>query len=152
MYFFNKLFGLEEINKKVDELRTVCRKYEICQKQLKKLAGELFNLRKESLKEIRLIKEKLSTIRGLPNWCLEDINSSIELIEDFRIAVEYENNPRIFAENTDQTGKTVVFIGTGTAAGTAIATLGPSAAMSIATVLGQHNWNSYQCFIWGCSN
>lgn len=136
MKLLNKLFGLEEINKKVNELRTVCHKYETCQKQLKKLAGELYYLRKKSLKDIRLIKEKLSTIRGLPYWCLDDINSSIELIEDFRIAVEYENNPIVFAENTDKTGRTAAFIGVGTAAGTAIATLGPTTAMSIATVLG----------------
>lgn len=136
MKLLNKLFGLENIDKKVDELRIVCRKYEMCQKQLKKLASELYNLRKESLKEIYLTKEKLSTLSKLPNWCLEDINSSIEQVEDFRIAVEYENNPKKFAEYTDQTGRTAAFIGAGTMAGTAIATLGPSAAMSIATVLG----------------
>lgn len=136
MNFINKLIRSEETNKKVDEFKAVCRRYEMCQNELKRLAGELYYIRKETLKEILLIKELLLTLRKLPNWCFDDINYSVELIKDFSIAVKYENDPKMFAEYTDQTGRTTAFIGAGTDAGTAIATLGPSTAMSIATVLG----------------
>lgn len=136
MKFFNKIIGLEETKKKIEELKAICRRYEMCQNRLKELAGELYGKRKVYLKEILFIKEYLHNFRNLPQWCLDDIDSSIELIKDFRIAVENENNPKKFAEYTDETGRTAAFIGTGTAAGAAIATLGPSVAMSIATVLG----------------
>ena len=136
MGIFNKIFGSEETEKKVNELKTICRRYEMCQNSLKRLAGELYYKRKEYLKELLAIQKGLTSINNLPSWCLEDINYAIEQIKDFRTAVEYEKNPRNFAEMTDQTGRTAAFIGTGTAAGAAIATLGPSAAMSIATVLG----------------
>lgn len=136
MGILNKIFGSEETEKKVNELKTICRSYEMCKNSLKLLAGELYYKRKEYLKELLSIQKQLSSVKNLPAWCFEDINSAIEQIKDFRTAVEFENNPKKFAEVTDQTGRTAVFIGTGTVAGAAIATLGPSAAMSIATVLG----------------
>ena len=52
------------------------------------------------------------------------------------MAIEYENSPEKFAWETDKTGRTAAYIGAGTATGAAIATLGPTAAMSIATVIG----------------
>ena len=136
MRLLNKIFGSKETEKKIDELKAVCRSYENCQHKLKKLAIELYNKRKTYLKELLSIQQQLSAIDNLPNWCTEDINYAVEQIKDFHTAVEYEKNPKKFAESTDQTGRTAAFIGTGTAAGAAIATLGPSAAMSIATVLG----------------
>lgn len=136
MGLLNKIFGTEDTEKKADELKTICRRYEACQNSLKRMAGELYHKRKDYLKEILSIQEMLSSFENLPSWCSEDISFAIEQVKDFRTAVEYENNPKKFAETTDQTGRTAAFIGTGTAAGAAIATLGPSAAMSIATVLG----------------
>lgn len=136
MGLFNKIFGSGETEKKVDELKAICRRYENCQSKLKRLAGELYYKRKGYLNEILLIQKQLSSFENLPNWCSEDINYAVEQIKDFRTAVEYENNPKKFAENTDRTGRTAAYIGAGTAAGAAIATLGSSAAMSIATVLG----------------
>ena len=42
MGIFNKIFGSEETEKKVNELKTICRRYEMCQNSLKRLAGELY--------------------------------------------------------------------------------------------------------------
>lgn len=136
MGLFDKIFGSEEIKQKENELKQICRRYEICQSSLKKMAGELYNRRKEYSRELILIRELLSSFKGLPDWCINSVDSAIGQIKDFRTAVDYENNPKAFAESTDQTGRTAAFIGAGTAAGAAIATLGPTAAMSIATVLG----------------
>ena len=56
MGLFNKIFGSGETEKKVDELKAICRRYENCQSKLKRLAGELYYKRKGYLNEILLIQ------------------------------------------------------------------------------------------------
>lgn len=137
MGFFNSLFGSESKAGHQAELKVICHIYVQNQKELTDKAGKLFKKRKRYVEDIIVIEELLSSISHLPSWCKDEMKESLNQLEDFRKAVEYENSPQKFAEITDSTGRTAAYIaGAGTAAGAAIAALGPTAAMSIATVIG----------------
>lgn len=136
MGFFGSLLGSDKKDRKVSELREICRKYTYNQEKLKSLACSLFNKRKITIDTILRIELALSEIKHLPDWCHKDIADSMNRATDFRMAMEWEKHPLRFAELTDNTGRTATIVGAGTATGAAIATLGPTAAMSIATVVG----------------
>lgn len=136
MAFWGNLFGVEEKKKKVEELKQACDAYKYNQENLVKNAKSLYKKRKRYLTLFRGISKKLERITNLPEWCKEDFDDSMKRVEAFQTAVEYEKDPKKFAEQTDKTGRTAAYVGAGTVAGTAIATMGSTAAMSIATVLG----------------
>lgn len=136
MGIFSSILGSAEKDKKFAELKNICSRYAYNQEMLKSLAGTLYQKRKDSIALILKIVDSLNSVLNLPNWCNDEITDSLQRAKDFRMAIEYENHPQEFAKMTDSTGRTAAYVGAGTAAGTAIATLGPTAAMSIATVVG----------------
>lgn len=134
MMFINSIFGNDGIEDRVKELKQACSKFAHNQEKLKTLAVFLYEKRKSYVKKLNSLSDNLSTIDNLPPWVYDDYNESIEQIKDFEKAVKYEKSPKKFAEITDDTGRTAKIIGS--EAGDAIAKLGPSVAMSIATVIG----------------
>ena len=136
MRFFDKITGKEDKIRQFEELRIICKKHNSIVKKFTKNALALFELRKDCVNTIELINEHTSDVSNLPKWCKEEINDSINLIEDFRMAVKYEASPEQFANENDKSGRTATFMATGGAIGVATAAFGPTAAMSLATVLG----------------
>lgn len=133
---FKKILGVQEKEEKLRELRHVCSEYDRNRKRLQDLATSLYNKRKGYIIVIDDIVKKANGIDNLPKWCKDSFSESYRQVENFQLAVEYEKDPQKFAEVTDKTGRTAAYVGAGTATGAAIATLGPTAAMSLATVLG----------------
>lgn len=130
------IFGSKAVKERVKELHNVCSRYANNQERLKTLAESLYNNRKTYVELLTYIPNKLSDIDNLPIWCNQDLSESLQQINDFQLAIEYEKSPQKFAEITDETGRTAKIIGSTAATGTAIATLGPTTAMSIATAVG----------------
>ena len=119
------------------ELITLCTTYSENQERLKKMAVLLFKKRKNYVQDILSIPQKLNSINNLPDWCISDINDSLARMESFRLAVQYENSPKDFVEKTDGLGNTYATVANVSGnKGTAIAKLGPTTAMAIATVMG----------------
>ena len=131
-----KITGARQKEEKLEELKKICEEYNRNSRRLLDYAKTLFERRKEYCKDICIISAESSKIKNLPNWFDESINNSMERMEDFEQAIQYENRPERFAEETDKTGRTAAYVGAGTVTGAAIATIGPTAAMSVATVLG----------------
>lgn len=136
MGLFSTILGSKEKEERLNELKKNCSTYAYNRERLKLQAVLLYNNRKKTVNKLLLVPDKLSTITNLPSWCYDELSESLNRIKDFQLAIEYENSPEKFAKETDKTGRTAAYIGAGTATGAAIATLGPTAAMSIATVIG----------------
>lgn len=131
----SKTNGSKE-NSKI-ELMTICSTYSENQDRLKKMAVILFKKRKCYVQDILFIVERLKVIDNLPDWCTSDINDSLARMDDFRLAIQYENSPKEFVEKTGELGNTYATIeDVSGKKGTAIAKLGPSTSMAIATVMG----------------
>ncbi len=131
-----KITGARQKEEKLEELKKICEEYNRNSRRLLDNAKSLFEKRKVYCKDICTISAESNEIKNLPNWFDESINNSMERMEGFEQAIEYEKHPERFAEETDKTGRTAAYLGAGTVTGAAIATIGPTAAMSIATVLG----------------
>lgn len=131
-----KITGARQKEEKLEELKKICEEYNRNSRRLLENANTLFKKRKRYCEDTLKISKILKDIKNLPKWFYDNINDSKERMKDFELAVEYESDPVKFAEVTDKTGRTSAYVGAGTATGAAIAALGPTAAMSIATVLG----------------
>lgn len=137
MGFIGSLLGSDAFDERIKKLRSVCHRYAKNQESLKTQALLLYDKRKSYVYILLSIPKKLSLIDNLPTWCNDDLQDSLNQIKDFQMAIEHEKSPDKFAELTDETERTAKIIAAAAAAtGTAIATLGPTAAMSIATVIG----------------
>ena len=129
--------GSLEMEKKMEELKTICDEYTYKRDRLVKLAQQLFEKRKGYVNTICTIAEELENISGLPKWCEESTNEWFENIRDFQTAVKYENDPQKFEELTIESGRAAAYwAGGAAAAGGALGAFGSTAAMSVATVLG----------------
>lgn len=133
---FSKITGAFQKEEKLKELKKICEEYNHNTRRLLDNANLLFEIRKENFNGIRNISAISTKIKNLPNWFDESIDRARERMKDFEHAIEYEKHPERFVEETDKTGRTAAYVGAGTVTGAAIATIGPTAAMSIATVLG----------------
>lgn len=136
MGLFSSILGSDGIEERVKELKSVCSRFSYNQGRLKTMAMDLYKKRKSYLEVLVSLSQKLSSVENLPSWVHADFKESFDQIKDFQKAVEYESSPKKFAELTDETGRTAKIVGSAATTGAAIATLGPTAAMSIATVVG----------------
>ena len=136
MGLFSSILGSDGIEERVKELKQVCSRFAYNQGRLKTMAIDLYKKRKSYVDVLNSLSKSLSDIENLPSWVYSDFSESLDQIKDFQKAVEYESSPQKFAELTDETGRTAKIVGSAATTGAAIATLGPTAAMSIATVVG----------------
>ncbi len=128
------------VNKKeaLQELEKAQRKYELAGIHANEAVQSLYNTKKEAVKVIEIAERilKKQSDFGIDNIRrIADAKSSIRLfqeaVQNEKIALE-EANELI----KDPTGKYAGIAGVGAAAGAAVATLGPSAAMAFATTFG----------------
>ena len=136
MKFIDRITGKMEKERQFDELQKICTQYERNRASLTKKAQSLYDKRKNYVKTIEDIDGYLSAIDNLPSWCEDEMQEGILLLEDFKVAVQYENSPKDYANLHDASGRTAAFMAAGGAIGAATAAFGPTAAMSLATVLG----------------
>ncbi len=131
-----RITGTLERDRQVDELQRICEQYEKNRANLTKKAQSLYDKRKNYVKTIEDIEAYFSAIDNLPPWCKDEMQEALLLLEDFKTAVQYENSPKDYADLHDASGRTAAFMAAGGAIGAATAAFGPTAAMSLATVLG----------------
>ena len=136
MGLFKSLLGADEKEARINELKSECDRYTQNQEQLKEKAMSLYTRRKKYVITIMETEESVNSIKKLPEWFTDEMDESVSRTKDFRMAIDHEQDPLEFAKMTDSTGRTAAYIGVGTATGAAIGTLEPTAAMSIATIMG----------------
>ena len=136
MKFIDRITGKMERERQFDELQKICAQYERNRATLTKKAQSLYDKRKNYIKTIEDIDSYFSAIDNLPPWCEDEMQEGMLLLEDFKMAVQYENSPKDYANLHDASGRTAAFMAAGGAIGAATAAFGPTAAMSLATVLG----------------
>ena len=88
----------------------VLKQYQINIEQLKEKAISLFCKRKAYMNDILLISDKLKLIENLPSWYNEEIQRSLEMLEDFKKVVEYEKSPKEFVEDTDIFDRNITYL------------------------------------------
>lgn len=136
MKIIDRITGKLEWKRQVDELQKICEKYHNNRASLTKKAQSLFDKRKNYVSTIEDIESYLSSIDNLPSWCEDEMQEALLLLQDFKTAVQYEKSPMDYANLHDASGRTAAFMAAGGVVGTATAVFGPTAAMSLATVLG----------------
>ena len=137
MGFIDSLTGMKEKNETIAEFGKQCELYKANIERLTKDAKKLYSQRKKTISLIKQIQKLLSGIKHLPNVFAQDVETSLKYTDDFCKAVEYESDPKKYAELTDKTGRTAAFVaGGGAIAGAGIGLGGGTAAMSIATLMG----------------
>lgn len=94
------------------------------------LALELYEQRKAAVKAIKRVEEYINSLANTPKDFKRDISIVMESLTEFREAMRIENENR--SDNIKGAGTAI----TGTAVGGAVAALGPTAAMAIATTFG----------------
>lgn len=131
------LFKNKQKKKKLDELEKACQRFTGYRDELTRQAVSLYKYRKGFLSIISSIERDLEQCKGLPDWCRNDIDDAKSMVRDFEKAVEYETDPKAFAEISDTTGRTAAIIATtGGVVGAGVGVGGATAAISIATVMG----------------
>ena len=142
MGFLSLLANAIDKDDKASGFKSICRKYTNNKEYFKDLAVSLYKKRKKMINIFFQVVNSIEDIQNLPNWCKEELKESKSDIQDFCLAVKYENDPQKFAEETDVTSRTVAYIkksennsGKTISGGVAIKDLGPTAAMAIATVV-----------------
>lgn len=94
------------------------------------LAINLYEVRKSAAQAILRVEEYINSLANTPKEFQKDVAETVLNIQEFREAV------RIEKENSSDNIKGASVAGLGTATGGAIAALGPTAAMVIATTFG----------------
>lgn len=102
------------------------------------IVNKLYIKRKEALSLIQLVYMYISSLNNCPHSILELTEDAYNCTKQFRQAIDWENegnNHKIEKAAKSSSAVTSVAIG-GVATGTAVATMGPSVAMAIATTFG----------------
>ena len=123
--FYNQLK-----KKAVKKLKAAQEDYQLIAENANDKALELYNVRKSAAKEIERIEMYINMLANSPKEFAKDVAQVKLDIKDFNKAVEIEEEST--AGNIKGAGAAVA----GTVAGGMIASLGPTAAMAIATTFG----------------
>lgn len=102
------------------------------------IVNKLYIKRKEALSMIQLVYMYVSSLNNCPRSIIELTEEAYNCTKQFRQAIDWENegnNYQIEKAAKSSSAATSVAIG-GVATGTAVATMGPSVAMAIATTFG----------------
>lgn len=112
------------------ELKTACKKYNTVYAKLNESGTQLYSKRQDAVALLDSVEELVNSIASKPKSFETDISEVILHKESFHKTVEY-------AEEQNKVLKgSALGIGAGTAAGAAVATIAPSAALWVATTFG----------------
>lgn len=131
---FLKFFSNED-KKKFLKLKE---EYEDKGEEIVNIVSKLYVKRKVALSLIQLVYMYVSSLNNCPRSILELTEEAYNYTKQFRQAIDWENegnNIKIDQPTTSDSASTSAVIG-GVAIGSAVATMGPSVAMAIATTFG----------------
>lgn len=114
------------------------KEYEEKGEEIVNIVQKLYIKRKEALSLIQLVCMYVSSLKNCPPSILELTENAYNCTKQFRQAIDWENegnNIKVDQAATTDSIANSVAIG-GIAIGTAVATMGPSVAMAIATTFG----------------
>lgn len=128
------MFGNKKRKIAIQKLEDLQVEYKYIGLKANEIVLHLYSARKDASYLIDKIENCLDKNKNIPNIYIVEIAEARASISDFRDAIELEEKelPDSFKEN--MMGETVA--GIGVATGVGIATLGPTAAMAIATTFG----------------
>ena len=139
MNIFGNLFRGKELEEKKAEFEQLKDKYINEGVAISKDTIQLFKDRKESVRKIQRVKAYVERLENCPNDLLKGICKALEYTDKFRETMKWEAEAEQFSNISDvsSTDNASVKIGVGSVvAGTAMATMGSTAAMAIATTFG----------------
>lgn len=120
---------LEKARDKYERLRNNCI---VISEKIDKDILDLYNIRKESVKQILRVESYLQKLSNCPNILTDGIKRALSFTDNIREAWNWEDS-QIQQDNNSATANATL---AGAAVGGAIATLAPTVAMSIATTFG----------------
>lgn len=139
MRIFGNLFRGKDLEDKKVEFEQLKNKYIMEGKTISEDSIKLFESRKVSVREIQRVKAYVERLKHCPNDLLKGICKALEYTDKFRETMKWEAEAEQSSNISDVSSKdnASVKIGVGgVVAGTAIATMGSTAAMAIATTFG----------------
>lgn len=139
MSIWGNLFRGEELENKKAEFEQLKDKYINEGETISKKSIDLFNSRKESVRKIQRVKAYVERLDNCPKDLLKGICKALGYTDMFREAMKWEAEVERCSHISDVSSKgdASVKMGVGgVVAGTAIATMGSTAAMAIATTFG----------------
>ena len=139
MNIFGNLFRGKDLEDKKVEFEQLKNKYIMEGKTISEDSIKLFESRKVSVREIQRVKAYVERLEHCPNDLQKGICKALEYTDKFRETMKWEAEAEQSSNISDvsSTDNASVKIGVGgVVAGTAIATMGSTAAMAIATTFG----------------
>lgn len=139
MGILGNLFRGKELENKKAEFEQLKDKYIIEGETISSDSIKLFGHRKDSVRKIQRVKAYVERLENCPNDLLKGICKALEYTDNFRETMKWEAEAEQSSNISDVSSKdnSSVKIGVGgVVAGTAIATMGSTAAMAIATTFG----------------
>ena len=142
MNIFGNLFRGKELENKKAEFEELKDKYIKEGESISEDSQKLYESRKNSVKKIQRVKAYVERLDNCPKDLLKGINKALQYTDNFRETMKWEAeaeqycNISLVSSNVDAPVKLVGVGGFFTGAGAAVATMGPTAAMAIATTFG----------------
>lgn len=127
------LFNSDSKNKALKELEMAQKEYESSGRRANRAVQVLYKKRKEAVIAIESAEKKL---KKLPDFGTENIKKVADARASIRLFTEALLNEKSSLNINNSNGKYAGAAMAGTAAGAAVATLGPTAAMAFATTFG----------------
>ena len=135
----SNLFRGKELENKKAEFERLKDKYVAEGKTISEDSVRLFGSRKDSVRIIQRVKAYVERLNNCPNDLLKGIDKALAYTDKFRETMKWEAEAERYSHFSDVSsqGDASVKVGVGgMVAGTAIATMGSTAAMAIATTFG----------------
>lgn len=139
MNIFDNLFRGKELENKKAEFERLKDKYVTEGNTISKDSVRLYGSRKDSVRIIQRVKAYVERLDNCPNDLLKGIGKALGYTDKFRETMKWEAEAERyshFSEVSSQDDASVKVGVGGMVAGTAIATMGSTAAMAIATTFG----------------
>lgn len=139
MGIFGNIFRGQDLEDKKLEFENIKKQYLKEGESISADSIKLFGLRKDSIRILQRVKSYIDRLENCPESIKRGICKALSYTDNFRVTmqweIEAEQISNISSGSVNGSTGTNIGIG-GIAAGTAIATMGPTAAMAIATTFG----------------
>ena len=139
MSILGNIFGSGDVERKHQELQQLNERYIKEGDAIVADSRELYKLRKQSVKILLRVEDYVKKVNHCPQEISKGIERALKYTENFRNTIQWEQEglqtQRLNSVNVKDGGNLNMAMG-GISAGAAIATMGPTAAMAIATTFG----------------
>lgn len=139
MNIFGNIFRGKDLENKKKEFENLKKLYSEKGDSISKASINLFGHRKASVRIIQRIKAYVEKLDNCPKDIIKGASKALSYTDNFRETMRWEieagQNQNIYAKSNNTPNSISIGIG-GIAVGATIATMGPTAAMAIATTFG----------------